>query len=178
MELSKGEYASTIMMPTKKYIFGNWTERCMCGNFTQSTSTHIWTNMPCLYWKRFLMPLVKPRFSIPWTWSLATIRCHWGRVTSSRWHFGELILMGRIVCNNGGFCHLVWRMPLQNFKGWWIGCWQDLVLPSATLMKLSFSAWHQRIISIIYMRYSEDLKIITLIFIQANVDFSKYSWNT
>jgi len=22
--------------------------------------------MPCPYWRRFLMPLVKPRFSLPW----------------------------------------------------------------------------------------------------------------
>jgi hypothetical protein len=33
MELSKGEYAFAILMPTKKDIFGNWTEWCMCGDY-------------------------------------------------------------------------------------------------------------------------------------------------
>jgi len=33
VELSKGDYASTIMMPTKKYISGNWTKWCMCGDY-------------------------------------------------------------------------------------------------------------------------------------------------
>jgi hypothetical protein len=33
MELSKGEYASTIVMPAKKDIFGNWTEHRMCGDY-------------------------------------------------------------------------------------------------------------------------------------------------
>ncbi len=31
MELSRGEYASIIMMLTKKDIFGNWIKRCMWG---------------------------------------------------------------------------------------------------------------------------------------------------
>jgi hypothetical protein len=33
VELSRGDYASTIMMLAKKDIFGNWTEQCMCGNY-------------------------------------------------------------------------------------------------------------------------------------------------
>jgi hypothetical protein len=33
VEVSKGEYASTTMMPSKKDIFGNWTKRCMCGDY-------------------------------------------------------------------------------------------------------------------------------------------------
>jgi hypothetical protein len=33
VELLKGDYASTIMMPTKKNIFGNWTKRYMCGDY-------------------------------------------------------------------------------------------------------------------------------------------------
>ncbi len=33
MELFSDEYASTIMMPTKKDIFGNWIKRCMCGGY-------------------------------------------------------------------------------------------------------------------------------------------------
>jgi hypothetical protein len=41
--------------------------------------------------------------------------------------------MGRIVCTNGGVCHLVWRMPLHNFTRWWIECWQDLVFVATPL---------------------------------------------
>jgi hypothetical protein len=31
VELSRGEYASTIVMPTKKDIFGNWTNTTCVG---------------------------------------------------------------------------------------------------------------------------------------------------
>ncbi len=31
MELPRGEYASTIMIPIKKDIFDNWIDRHMCG---------------------------------------------------------------------------------------------------------------------------------------------------
>ncbi len=33
MELSHGEYASTIVMPTKKDVHGNYTDRQMCGDY-------------------------------------------------------------------------------------------------------------------------------------------------
>jgi hypothetical protein len=33
VELSKGDYALAIMMLAKKDIFGNWMERCMCGDY-------------------------------------------------------------------------------------------------------------------------------------------------
>ncbi len=33
LELSRGEHASTIVMPAKKDIFGNWTEHRMCGDY-------------------------------------------------------------------------------------------------------------------------------------------------
>ncbi len=33
VELSKGEYILTKMMPTKKYIFVNWTKQRMCGDY-------------------------------------------------------------------------------------------------------------------------------------------------
>ncbi len=60
----------------------------------------------------------------------------------------------------------------------WIECWQDLVLPSATLITLSFSSRHQRIMGIICKRYSKDLRFITLSFTQASAEFSKHKWNT
>jgi len=33
VEMSHGEYASTIVMPTKKYVHGNYTDRWMCGDY-------------------------------------------------------------------------------------------------------------------------------------------------
>jgi hypothetical protein len=33
VELSRGEYASTIVMLAKKDIFGNWTKHYMCGDY-------------------------------------------------------------------------------------------------------------------------------------------------
>jgi hypothetical protein len=33
VELSRVEYASTIVMLAKKDIFGNWMEQCMCGDY-------------------------------------------------------------------------------------------------------------------------------------------------
>ncbi len=35
VELCKDEYASTIVMPVKKDIFGNWIEHRMCGDYHQ-----------------------------------------------------------------------------------------------------------------------------------------------
>jgi hypothetical protein len=53
------------------------------------------------------MPLVRPRFLVPWTSGLATISCHQGGVIKSKQHFGELTPMGRIVYTNVSFYHLV-----------------------------------------------------------------------
>ena len=33
IELSNEEYACATVMPSKKYIFGNWTEKQMCGDY-------------------------------------------------------------------------------------------------------------------------------------------------
>ena len=33
IELSNGEYACATVMPSKKDIFGNWTEKRMCGDY-------------------------------------------------------------------------------------------------------------------------------------------------
>jgi hypothetical protein len=33
MELLHGEYASATIMPTKKDVHGNYTDRWMCGNY-------------------------------------------------------------------------------------------------------------------------------------------------
>jgi hypothetical protein len=47
VELSKGEYALTTIMPTKKNIFGNWTKVKCVGTIDISTSKHNLTIMLC-----------------------------------------------------------------------------------------------------------------------------------
>jgi hypothetical protein len=48
-ELLKGKYASTIVMPTKKDIFGNWTKHYMSGDYHLVINKLVQTNMPCPY---------------------------------------------------------------------------------------------------------------------------------
>ncbi len=56
MELSKGEYALTTMMPTKKDIFGNQTKHYMCWDYRP-----IMNKQTCLY--KYVMPLPKEIFN-------------------------------------------------------------------------------------------------------------------
>jgi hypothetical protein len=49
VELSKGEYGATTIMPTKKNIFGNWTKCHMCENYCL---TNKWTRLD-----KYAMPL-------------------------------------------------------------------------------------------------------------------------
>jgi hypothetical protein len=54
VELSKGEYVSTIMMLTKQDIFGNWTKHRMCGD---SCLVNKWTSSD-----KYVMPLLDEIF--------------------------------------------------------------------------------------------------------------------
>jgi len=97
------------------------------------------TNMPCLYQRNFLMSLDRPRFSLFWIYHLVVISYPWKKVTRSRWHFEELIFMGRIIRTNEFFYDLVSKTPLQISEGhgvsvqkfqfhkilhWWHHCFQ------------------------------------------------------
>jgi uncharacterized protein (DUF1810 family) len=53
VELSKGDYVSTVM-PTKKDIFGNWTEQRMCGDY------RLFNKHTCS--KKYAMPLLQEIF--------------------------------------------------------------------------------------------------------------------
>ncbi len=53
MELSRGGYASTTMMPTKD-IFGNWIKHRMCGDYHLMNK---WTRS-----KKYAMPLLEEIF--------------------------------------------------------------------------------------------------------------------
>ncbi len=100
--------------------FSNWIEHNMCGDY------HLMNKWTCL--DKYAMPLPKEIFDAlgqakvfsTLDWNLATINCHWGRVIRSKQLFGELIIIGRIVCINWIFCHFVLRTPLQSLKGSWI----------------------------------------------------------
>jgi hypothetical protein len=55
VELSRGEYVLTKMMPTTKDIFGNWTKRHMCGDYRlMNKRTHS---------KKYAMPLLEEIFN-------------------------------------------------------------------------------------------------------------------
>ncbi len=54
VELSRGEYALTIVMLAKKDIFGNWIKRCMCGDYC-SMNKHTCSN-------KYAMPLFEEIF--------------------------------------------------------------------------------------------------------------------
>ncbi len=54
VELSRGEYASTTMMPTKKDIFGNWNKPHMCGDYCPVNK---WTRLD-----KYAMPLLEEIF--------------------------------------------------------------------------------------------------------------------
>jgi hypothetical protein len=54
VELSRGEYASITMMPTKKDIFHNWTKHYMCGDY------HPLNKQTCL--EKYAMPLPEEVF--------------------------------------------------------------------------------------------------------------------
>jgi hypothetical protein len=52
--LSKGQYASTIVMSTKKDVFGNWTKHRMCEDYhPMSKQTHS---------NKYSMPLLEDIF--------------------------------------------------------------------------------------------------------------------
>jgi disulfide oxidoreductase YuzD len=54
VKLSRGEYASAIMMPTKKDIFGNWMEHYMCRDY------HVINKQ--MHLDRYVMPLAEEIF--------------------------------------------------------------------------------------------------------------------
>jgi hypothetical protein len=68
--------------------------------------TNLWINEPIkmdkfsmpLLW-RFFMPLYMLRFSIPLTCGLTTINCYWGKVISSKQHFGDKCTWERLFAS-------------------------------------------------------------------------------
>jgi hypothetical protein len=83
--------------------FCNWIECCMVGITIWSINKPIQTNMPCPYWKTFLMPLDSLRFLVLWIYDLITISYHWRMVTKSKQHLGNQSLWEKKICINGGF---------------------------------------------------------------------------
>ncbi len=90
VELFWGEYVSTTMMSTKKYLWQlNWMSHVwgLPSNESINMFGQIWHECQC--WKRFLMPLGMPRCSTLWICTLATITCYWKKVTRSRLLYGD-----------------------------------------------------------------------------------------
>ncbi len=76
IKLFKGEYALTILMLNNKDIFDNWIVCCMCGDYCPMNKHTYFDNMPCFYWKIFLMPQEKLKLLIPCTCVLVIINYH------------------------------------------------------------------------------------------------------
>ncbi len=109
VELSRGEYASTIVMPHKNYIFNNWTKHYICGDYyVVNKQTH---------WNKYAMPLQMEIFDMlgqAKVFNTLDLQSSYHQLplrkgTRSRQHFGGLIFIGNIVCTNRGFFNLVWK---------------------------------------------------------------------
>jgi hypothetical protein len=106
IEFSNGEYACATVMPSKKDIFGNWTEKQMCGDYhpvNRKTKSD-----------RYPMPISEELFNaIGFFRVFSTLDLRYGyqqlpllagdRVKTAFW---ELIMMGKINCTIGSFFHL------------------------------------------------------------------------
>jgi hypothetical protein len=122
------------------------------------------------------MPLVRLRFLILWTWSLATISCHWEKVIRSRQHFGKLIHMGRIDYTLMEFFAIQfeeWTYKISKNHGLGVGfvkCYIDVIIIFLLNLRKSYVPFCKRCL--------EDLKNITLSFIQTCVKSFILRWNT
>jgi hypothetical protein len=92
MELSNGEYASTIVMLAKKDVHGNYTDKRLCGNYrpiNRQTKSN-----------KYAMPTPKEIFDVVGharVFSTLDLRhgiisCRFERRTRPRLHFGASIL--------------------------------------------------------------------------------------
>jgi putative transposase len=136
VELSKGEYASTIVMSCKKDIFGNWTKRRMCGDYCLVNK---W-----IHSDKYAMPLPKEIFD-----ALGQAKVFSTLDLRSGYHQLPLREGDKVKTTFGGIDPhgkdylYQWKfLPfgLKNAKGSWIECWRVLVLPNATLMTSLFLA--------------------------------------
>jgi hypothetical protein len=101
VELSHGEYASAIIMPTKRmYMATTWIGGCvetivlLIGRLSP-------ISMPCLHLRRSLMLWDMRGSSIHLIFEQGTINCQFERRTRPRLHFGASTLTTRIVCISG-----------------------------------------------------------------------------
>jgi len=101
VELSHGEYASAIVMPAKKDVHGNYTNRWMCGNYhpiNRQTKFDKYT-MPTP--EKIFDVVGHARVLVHLIFEQGTISCRFEKRTRPRPHFGASILMARIVCISG-----------------------------------------------------------------------------
>ncbi len=105
MELFKGEYVSTTMMPAKKDIFGNWIKHHMCGDYYPMNKR--------IHSDKYAMPLSKEIFdALAHAKAFSTLDLKFGYLQlplregdRSKQHFGELTPIVFVVqlWDGGGF---------------------------------------------------------------------------
>lgn len=101
VDLFKGGYASTIVLPIKKDNFGNWTKCCMCGDYRPINKR--------MHFGKYAMPLCEEIFDVlGQAMVFSTLNVFWlpSVTTQGGWQgeddiLGGLIIMGYIVYNNG-----------------------------------------------------------------------------
>ena len=117
IELSSGEYACATVMPSKKDIFGNWTEKWMCRDYrpvNRKTKSD-----------RYPMPTPEELFdAVGYARVFSTLDLRSGyhqlplmvddRVKIAFW---GLMQMGEINSTIGSFFHLASRMCPLSFRG-------------------------------------------------------------
>ena len=66
VELSDGEYACATVMPTKKDILGNWTEKRMCGDYRPVNKKTKSDRYPMPTPEEYSMSLARLEYSARW----------------------------------------------------------------------------------------------------------------
>jgi len=130
-------------MLSMKYIFDNWTEKWMCGDYLLVTVRPSRIGIPCRSQRSYSMPSDFPESLAPWTWDPAITNSLYLRVIEWKPHYRELIRMGKINCTIQSFFHLASRMHMVSFREWWTKSFVACPFLDITLMMWSYSARHR-----------------------------------
>jgi hypothetical protein len=101
VELSHGEHGLAIVMPIKKDVHGNYTDRWMCGDYRSINKQTKSDKYAMHTLRRSLMLWDIRRFSIHLIFGKGAISSRFERRTRPRLHFGASSLTARIVCISG-----------------------------------------------------------------------------
>jgi hypothetical protein len=98
VELSHGEYASTIVMPTKKDVHSNYTNRWMCGDYHPINRKTKSDKYAMLTPEEIFDVVGHARSLVHWIFRQGTISSRFKRRRRPRLHFGASTFTARIVC--------------------------------------------------------------------------------